>query len=94
MVIRRGFRYRIYPTPDQDARLRQWEDALRVLWNLAHEQRLAYLNRHAKMPSAFDQMRELTALRADVPWLADVPGMSPRRFSWILTSRGNGASGD
>ena len=73
MLIRRGFRYRIYPTPDQEARLRQWEGALRVLWNLAHEQRLAYLNRHAKMPSALDQIKELTALRAEVPWLADVP---------------------
>lgn len=73
MLIRRGFRYRIYPTPEQETRLRQWEGALRVLWNLAHEQRLAYLNRHATMPSAFDQINELTALRADIPWMADVP---------------------
>ena len=43
MLARRGFRYRIYPTPEQAARLRQWEGALRVLWNLAHEQRLAAL---------------------------------------------------
>jgi putative transposase len=73
MLARRGFRFRLYPTPDQEARLRQWEGALRVLWNLANEQRLAYVHRHAKMPSAFDQMKELTALRADVPWIADVP---------------------
>ena len=73
MLTRRGFRYRIYPTPEQETRLRQWEGALRVLWNLAHEQRLAYLRRHTKMPTAFDQINELTALRADVPWMADVP---------------------
>ena len=62
MLIRRGFRYRIYPTPEQAERLLQWEGALRVLWNLAHEQRLAYLHRHVKMPSAFNQMH-----RADAP---------------------------
>jgi len=73
MLARRGFRYRIYPTPEQAARLRQWEGALRVLWNLAHEQRLAYLRRHAKLPSAFDQINKLTGLRAAVPWMADVP---------------------
>lgn len=73
MLARRGFRFRIYPTPEQEGRLRQWEGALRVLWNLAHEQRLAYLHRHVKMPSAFDQINELTPLRAEVPWMADVP---------------------
>ena len=73
MLSRRGFRYRIYPTPEQEARLRCWEGALRVLWNLANEQRLIYLKRHARMPSAFDQINQLTELRADVPWLADVP---------------------
>ncbi len=40
MLTRRGFRYRIYPTAEQEAWLRSWEGALRVLWNLAHEQRL------------------------------------------------------
>lgn len=73
MLSRRGFRYRIYPTPEQEARLLQWEGALRALWNAAHEQRLVYLRRGARMPSAFDQINQLTELRADVPWLADVP---------------------
>ena len=73
MLVRRGFRYRIYPTPEQEARLRCWEGALRALWNLAHEQRRVYLSRGARCPSAFDQINQLTALRADVPWLADVP---------------------
>lgn len=73
MLSRRGFRYRLYPTPEQAARLRSWEGALRVLWNLATEQRPIYLKRHARMPSAFDQITQLTDLRAEVPWLADVP---------------------
>lgn len=73
MLIRRGFRYRIYPTPEQETRLRCWEGTLRALWNLANEQRRIYLQRHARMPTAFDQINQLTELRADVSWLADVP---------------------
>src|SRR3972149_906155 len=73
MLIRGAFCYRIYPTPEQEARLRQWEGGLRALWNVANEQRLISLGRGAWMPSAFDQINQLTELRADVPWLADVP---------------------
>ncbi|PYM36649.1 MAG: hypothetical protein DME17_09690, partial [Candidatus Rokuibacteriota bacterium] len=73
MIQRRGFRYRLYPTPAQEARLRAWEGALRALWNVAHEQRRLYLARGARLPSAFDQINQLTELRAAVPWLAEVP---------------------
>jgi putative transposase len=73
MLLLRGFRYRLYPTPEQEARLLAWEDALRALWNVALEQRHLYLARGARMPSAFEQMRQLTELRAEMPWLADVP---------------------
>ena len=73
MIQRRGFRYRLYPTPEQEARLRAWEGALRALWNVAHAQRRLYLARGARLPSAFDQITQLTELRAEVPWLAAVP---------------------
>lgn len=76
MLIRKGFRFRVYPSPEQTARLRAWEDSLRFLWNLANEQRLMGLARpkgEKRYPTAFDQMRELTELRAELPWLADVP---------------------
>lgn len=74
VLVRKGFRYRVYPTPAQEARLRAWESALRFLWNLAHEQRLLGLARTDKRyPTAFDQINELTDLRAELPWLADVP---------------------
>lgn len=74
VLIRKGFRYRIYPTTEQVARLRAWDDALRFLWNLAHEQRLLGLARAEKRyPTGFDQINELKALRAELPWLADVP---------------------
>ena len=74
MIVHKGFRYRIYPTTEQVATLVAWRNALRFLWNLALEQRLLGLARHTKRYySAFDQAKELTALRAVVPWLADVP---------------------
>lgn len=77
MLIRRGFKYRIYPTTEQVARLGQWENALRFLWNVALEQHLMAHDRRCKVdrryPTAFDQGLELTELRKELPWLNDVP---------------------
>lgn len=68
------YRYRIYPSRSQTDRIIQWESALRFLWNLANEQRWNGLRRtDRRYPTAFDQMRELTELRASLPWLSDVP---------------------
>ena len=68
--------YRIYPSEEQAKRLCRWEGALRTLWNLAHEQRLtglARLGTAKRYCSAVDQQKELTDLRAEVPWINDVP---------------------
>ncbi len=76
VLIRRGERYRLYPTPAQEARLCSWGDALRFLWNAAHAQRLAMGQRcrvDRRPITAFDQINELPALRTELPWLADVP---------------------
>jgi putative transposase len=72
----KAFRYRVYPTPEQVTRLDAWESALRFLWNLALEQRKLGLARprdERRYPTAFDQINELTELRSELPWLADVP---------------------
>jgi putative transposase len=76
MKTRKAFRYRIYPTAEQEARLLAWQDALRWLWNLALEQRFHALGRVRHLRrylTAFDQINELTALRKQAPWLNDVP---------------------
>ena len=76
MLVRKGFRFRLYPTQRQAADLDRWESALRFLWNLANEQRLIGLARprdERKYVTAFDQINELTGLRAELPWLAEVP---------------------
>jgi putative transposase len=73
-LVRKAFRYRLYPTAEQALRLRAWEDALRFLWNLALEQRRIGLDRRdRRYYTAFDQIGERTELRAELPWLADVP---------------------
>jgi len=46
------------------------------LWNIANEQRLIGLARprgEKKYVTAFDQINELTGLRAEFPWIAEVP---------------------
>ncbi len=83
----KSFSYRIYPTAEQVVRLEAWSNALRFLWNLAHEQRLRGVGEGLYRPkrrgpgaqnerryyTAFDQQKELTALCAELPWLYDVP---------------------
>jgi putative transposase len=74
VLARKTFRYRVYPTRVQIVRLSGWSSALRFLWNLAHEQRLYGLRSSAKRYyTAYDQQAELTDLRAQLPWLAEVP---------------------
>lgn len=74
MLTHKSFRFRVYPTAAQAARLEQWEHALRALWNAALDQRLQGLARWPKRYFTFaEQCRELTAARAANPWLADVP---------------------
>ncbi len=74
--VSKAFRFRVYPDARQVQRLHAWQSALRFLWNLALEQRRIGLSRCGKdkrYPTAFDQINELTSLRAELPWLADVP---------------------
>ena len=74
VLTHKAFRYRVYPTPAQEARLIAWEASLRWLWNLANEHRLLGLAMSKKRyPSAFDQINGLKDLRSEAPWLADVP---------------------
>ena len=53
-----------------------WQRSLRWLWNLAHEQRLmglARLDGEKVYVRYLQQQTELTDLRAELPWIADVP---------------------
>lgn len=76
MLVRKAFRYRVYPTSDQEARLVAWESSLKWLWNLANEQRLMGMSRQGserRYYTVFDQINQLSELRDAAPWIADVP---------------------
>lgn len=77
MQILRAQRYRLHPTVEQAVRLAAWQGALRWLWNLALEQYLMHGERRCRVdrqyPSFVQQCKDLTELRAEFPWLADVP---------------------
>jgi putative transposase len=75
-IIHKRQRYRVYPTAEQAVRLDAWTHALRFLWNLAHEQRLEWMRKprcERRYPTNYDQSNQVTPLRAELPWLADVP---------------------
>jgi putative transposase len=79
MLIRKGFKYRIYPTPEQAARLTRWEGALRWLWNLGLEQWHLWMNGH--VPVKYQRADHL--LKADRVTDADIPPLTDAEWEQI-----------
>jgi transposase len=63
-------RYRLYPTPAQEAVLRGHCAHARYVWNLAVEQHAHWRPGRAAAPGYLEQCRQLTAARKEHPWLA------------------------
>src|SRR6266852_2693038 len=63
-------RYRLVPTPAQEAVLRRHCAHARFVWNLAVEQHAHWRPGRKGAPSYLEQCRQLTAARAEHPWLA------------------------
>jgi transposase len=63
-------RYRLTPSPAQEAVLRDHCAHARYVWNLAVEQHSWWQPGRASAPGYLEQCRQLTATRADYPWLA------------------------
>jgi putative transposase len=63
-------RYRILPSPVQEAVLRDHCAHARFTWNLAVEQHRHWRPGRASAPGYLEQCRQLTAVRAEHPWLA------------------------
>ena len=63
-------RYRLYPTPGQQAVLRDHCGHARYVWNLAVEQHAHWRPGRASAPGYLEQCRQLTAAHAAQPWLA------------------------
>jgi transposase len=62
--------YRLYPTPAQEAVLREHCAHARYVWNLAVEQQAHWRPGRAGAPGYLEQCRQLTAARKEHPWLA------------------------
>lgn len=63
-------RFRMYPTPAQEAALFGHCTHARFVWNLGHEQRLMWRPGRGPTPGYAEQDRQLTEARAAEPWLA------------------------
>jgi putative transposase len=63
-------RYRLLPTPTQQAVLRDHCGHARYVWNLAVEQHSHWHPGRASAPGYLEQCRQLTQARAGHPWLA------------------------
>ena len=63
-------RYRLLPTPAQEAVLRDHCGHARYVWNLAVEQHAHWCLGRTSAPGYLEQCRQLTAARAEYPWLA------------------------
>ena len=63
-------RYRLLPTPAQEAVLREHCAHARYVWNLAVEQHSHWHPGRRNAPGYLEQCRQLTAARAEHPWLA------------------------
>ena len=63
-------RYRLLPAPAQQAVLRDHCAHARYVWNLAVEQHRHWRPGRTSAPGYLEQCRQLTAARAEHPWLA------------------------
>ena len=63
-------RYRLLPTPAQQAVLQDHCAHARYVWNLAVEQHAHWHPGRPSAPGYVQQCRQLTAARAEHPWLA------------------------
>src|SRR5215472_8535448 len=64
-------RYRLVPSPGQEAILREHCAHARFVWNLAVEQQAWWRPGRGAAPGYLQQCRQLTAARAACPWLAE-----------------------
>jgi putative transposase len=83
-------RYRLLPTPAQEAVLREHCAHARFTWNLAVEQHAHWRPGRAKAPGYVEQCRQLTAARAAHDWLAEgsqmVQQQALRDFTQAMTA--------
>jgi putative transposase len=74
--VNRGHRTRLYPSLQQALDLNRWAGCARLLWNVALDQRR--WGRGWRLNKT-TQCRELTELRAEFDWLAELPAQTAQQ---------------
>src|SRR6266568_6452160 len=64
-------RYRLYPSREQERMFLMHSGHARFMWNLAVEQQSWWHPGRKSAPAYLEQCRQLTAARAEHPWLAE-----------------------
>ena len=74
MLVQKAYKFRIYPDEKQEELFRRTVGCCRLVYNLCLDQkRLERERSHPRRLTAFDQLKDLTALRREFPFLKDPP---------------------
>jgi putative transposase len=72
-------RYRLYPTAVEAERLAAWAHTCRSVWDVALAQRQFLFGQRGVTLRASRQCRYLTAARAELDWIADLPAQAAQQ---------------
>jgi putative transposase len=67
MIIKRAYKYRLYPTKNQKHKLQNTLDLCRDLYNSALQERIGAYKKNKVSLSLFDQIKELPLLKCELP---------------------------
>lgn len=71
MIIRKCYRYRLNPSPEQEQKFFQWSGCRRFVWNWALARRQAHYKATGKGISYNDLASELVSLKKELLWLKE-----------------------
>jgi putative transposase len=80
----KAFKFRLKPTSDQENTLRQTGGACRWLWNKMLEQNKARYEQEKKFIFKYDMIVSLPKLKAEYPWLKELPSQTLQQRCWDL----------
>src|SRR5712664_4130096 len=73
MLTHKAYRFRIYPTAEQEVLFRRTIGCCRLVYNLCLDQKKLERGRSdPRRLTAFDQIKELTALKCDAEFLREI----------------------
>lgn len=67
-----SYKFRLYPTPAQKQQIQRTFGCCRFVYNHFLAQRIAEYQATGKAPTRFQQDKELTSMKKEVPWLREV----------------------